>query len=65
MTKPNYDAIPQPVYQQIIESDQDDIPPAVTTTGLTKPSYDQTSDVAIEKAKSEPELDKGSFWDNV
>ena len=65
MTKPNYDAIPQPVYQQIIEPYQDDIPPAVTTTGLTRPNYDQTSDVAIEKAKSEPEPDKGNFWDNV
>ena len=65
MTKPNYDAIPQPVYQQIIEPYQDDIPPAVTTTGLTRPSYDQTSDVAIEKAKSEPEPDKGNFWDSV
>ena len=58
MTKPNYDAIPQPAYQQIIEPYKDDIPSAVTTTGLTRPSYDQTSDVAIQKAKSEPELDK-------
>jgi hypothetical protein len=32
---------------------------------LTKSSYDQTSNVAIEKEQGEPELDKGSFWDNV
>tara|TARA_B100000459_G_scaffold45556_1_gene23286 strand:+ start:4997 stop:5845 length:849 start_codon:yes stop_codon:yes gene_type:complete len=65
MTKPNYDAIPQPVYQQTIDSYQDEISPAVTTTRLTKPNYNQTSDVAIEKEKSEPEPDKGNFWDNV
>lgn len=65
MTKPNYDAIPQPVYQQTIESYQEEISPAVTTTGLTKPSYDQTSDVQIEKEKSEPEPTKGNFWDNA
>ena len=65
MTKPNYDAIPQPVYQQTIDSYQDEIPPAVTNTGMTKPNYDKTSNVPIEKEKSEPEPDKGNFWDNI
>ena len=32
---------------------------------MTKPNYDQTSGVPIEKEKSEPEPDKGNFWDNV
>ena len=65
MTKPNYDAIPQPVYQQTIQSHQDGIPSAGKITGLTKPNYDQTSGVPIEKDKSEPVSDKGNFWDNV
>ena len=65
MTKPNYDAIPQPVYQQTIDSYQDEIPAAVTNTKFTKPNYDQTSGVPIEKEKSEPVSDKGNFWDNV
>ena len=65
MTKPNYAAIPQPVYQQTIDSYLDEIPAAVTNTKFTKPNYDQTSGVPIEKEKSEPEPDKGNFWDNV
>ena len=65
MTKPNYAAIPQPVYQQTIDSHLDEIPAAVTNTKFTKPNYDQTSGVPIEKEKSEPEPDKGNFWDNV
>ena len=65
MTKPNYDAIPHPVYQQTIDSYQEEIPSAVTTTGLTKPNYNQTSDVPNEKEQSEPKPDKGNFWDNV
>lgn len=65
MTKPNYNAIPQPVYQQTLESSQDEITPAVTTTGLTKPNYDQIGNVPVEKDTVEPEPDKGNFWDNV
>jgi hypothetical protein len=65
MTKPNYAAIPQPVYQQTIDSHLDEIPAAVTNTKFTKPNYDQTSGVPIEKEKSEPEPDRGNFWDNV
>jgi hypothetical protein len=65
MTKPNYAAIPQPAYQQTIDSYQDETPAAVTNTKFTKPNYDQTSGVPIEREKLEPEPDKGNFWDNV
>ena len=81
MTKPNYGSIGEletsspnnnpaatgrmPVYQQNIEIHQDTITDSANTKAMTESKQEPISDAAVEKHKTNPESDKGNFWDNV
>ena len=81
MTKPNYDSIGEletsspnnnpavtgrmPVYQQNIEIHQGTITDSKNTKVMTESRQEPISDAGVEKDKTNPESDKGNFWDNV
>lgn len=54
-----------PVYQQDIEIHQDTIADSENTKLMTESKQEPISDAGVEKHKSNPESDKGNFWDNV